>query len=198
MNLYCIRHGESEENIRSAHAGHYDSPLTEVGKAEALHLKKLLEEIKFDKVYSSDLSRAAETQRIAYPNDNVERLSLIREIDVGKEIERVSFEVLEKTYGESYKQNKDTYNFEPYGGENYDMLARRARAFLDILKEENLDNVAAFSHGGFINSVLGVVLNCKVTNVRAFSVNCGVSVFNYKNGIWRLVKWNMSADSSMN
>ena len=198
MNVYFIRHGESEENLRKAFAGQCDSLLTETGRIEALAVKSMLENINFDKVYSSDLLRAVETQKLALPCDNAEKLSLLREIDVGKKFERKTYAFLKETYGVSYEKDVADYNFIPYGGENYDMLEARVCEFLDMVKKENIENVAVFSHGGFINVVLGVILGCKVTNTKALSSNCGVSIFNYQNGNWKLAGWNISPGSGVN
>ncbi len=198
MNVYFVRHGESEENLRKAFAGHYDSLLTEDGRAEALAAKSMLENIKFDKVYSSDLLRAVETQKIALPYDNAEKLSLLREINVGEKFERKTYEFLKETYRDSYEVNVADYNFVPYGGEDYAMLERRVMEFLDLVKKEGFENVAVFSHGGFINAVLGVVLGCKVTNIKAMSSNCGVSIFNYQNETWKLAGWNISPNTGVN
>lgn len=197
MKLYMIRHGQSEANIGRMQAGQADSKLTEQGIRDAYGAKELLKAFTFDKVYSSDLSRAKITQEIAYPCENVIVTKMIREINVGKVLEHRTFVDCEKEYGKAYIQNRADYNFVPYGGENYEMLEKRAIEFLDIVKNAGGESVAAFSHGGFINAMLGCVLGCKVTNGKALSDNCGVSIFEYKEGKWSLRKWNTTADDKL-
>jgi len=192
VKLYMIRHGQSEENLRKAYSGQMDSRLTEQGEKDALGVRKVLQGISFDKVYSSDLSRAVRTQEIALPGIISEKLPLVREISVGN-LEGKKFEEL----GESFILNRSTYNFVPYGGENYEMLQERAKKFLEMMSKEDCDIVAVFSHGGFINVVLGCILGCRVTNENALSDNCGVSVFEYNDGRWALRKWNMTADDKL-
>jgi len=192
MKLYMIRHGQSEENLRKAYSGQMDSRLTEQGEKDALGVRKVLQGISFDKVYSSDLSRAVRTQEIALPGIISEKLPLVREISVGN-LEGKKFEEL----GESFILNRSTYNFVPYGGENYEMLQERAKKFLEMMSKEDCDKVAVFSHGGFINVVLGCILGCRVTNENALSDNCGVSVFEYNDSRWALRKWNMTADDKL-
>jgi len=192
MKLYMIRHGQSEENLRKAYSGQMDSRLTEQGEKDALGAREVLQGISFDKVYSSDLSRASRTQEIALPGIISEKLPLVREINVGN-LEGKKFEEL----GEGFVLNRSTYNFLPYGGENYEMLRERAKKFLEMMTKEECDIIAVFSHGGFINAVLGVILGCTVTNVNALSDNCGVSVFEYNDGRWALRKWNMTADDKL-
>jgi len=192
VKLYMIRHGQSEENLRKALSGQMDSRLTEQGEKDALGARKVLQGISFDKVYSSDLSRAVRTQEIALPGIISEKLPLVREISVGN-LEGRKFEELE----EGFVLNRSTYNFVPYGGENYEMLQERATKFLEIMAKEDCGIVAVFSHGGFINVVLGCILGCQVTNENALSDNCGVSVFEYNDGRWALRKWNMTADDKL-
>lgn len=196
MKLYMIRHGQSEENLRKALSGQMDSLLTEQGKKDALGVRKVLQGISFDKVYSSDLSRALRTQEIALPGITAEKLPLVREISVGNLEGRKSDEC-EKEYGESFLLNRSTYSFASYGGENYEMLQERAKKFLEMMSKEDCDIVAVFSHGGFINVVLGCILGCQVTNENALSDNCGVSIFEYNSGKWVLRKWNMTADDKL-
>ena len=192
MKLYMIRHGQSEANLGKAYSGQMDSRLTEQGEKDALGARKVLQGISFDKVYSSDLSRAVRTQEIALPGIISEKLPLVREISVGN-LEGKKFEEL----GESFVLNRSTYNFVPYGGENYEMLEERAKKFLEMMSKEDRDIVAVFSHGGFINVVLGCILGCRVTNENALSDNCGVSIFEYNSGKWVLRKWNMTADDKL-
>lgn len=64
--IYLVRHGESEANAgTSANEKHkFGSPLTEKGKAQAKKLAKILREVHFDAVFSSDLTRAVQTAEI--------------------------------------------------------------------------------------------------------------------------------------
>ena len=194
MKLYFVRHGQSVANVNHTHAGQMDSPLTENGRQDAMKAGKLLKTISFDKVYSSDLSRAKTTQEIAYPCDNVTVTQLLREINVGKGLENKTFEVCLEEFGPEYVTNRRAFNLKPYGGEDYEMLEERAKQFLNMVIRDKVECVVAFSHGGFIDAVLGCVLNCKVTTQNTLCDNCGISIFEYSNGTWKLRKWNLTAD----
>lgn len=194
MKLYFIRHGQSEANAGLMQAGQCNSKLTEQGRKDAFAAKEVLKNIKFDKVYSSDLSRAKITQEIAYPCEDVIVTELIREIKIGEVLEHKTFVWCEEKFGKDYVKNRGKFDFTPYGGENYEMLTERAVAFLDKAVKDGGECVAAFSHGGFINAVLGYVLGCQVIDGKALSDNCGVSIFEYRDGKWALRKWNMTAD----
>lgn len=62
--FYLIRHGESEWNVIKKRMGQLDSPLTPTGMKQAKKMAKLLKDIKFDALYSSDLGRADQTAQI--------------------------------------------------------------------------------------------------------------------------------------
>ena len=84
MKVFFVRHGQSIANLQKIYAGQSDVPLTEKGREEAAAIAPILASISFDRVYSSDLSRAIETQQIALPGVEADaRSPLIREYDVG-------------------------------------------------------------------------------------------------------------------
>ena len=79
MKLFMIRHGQTTANETVTYAGQTDAKLTELGKQQAAAIAPVLEGIPFDKVYSSDLSRAYVTQQLALPDYTATLLPLLRE-----------------------------------------------------------------------------------------------------------------------
>ena len=67
MKVYVVRHGESETNKIRHWTGWLDVALTEKGQNDALFARSVLENVHFDKVYTSDLIRAMQTAEIAIP-----------------------------------------------------------------------------------------------------------------------------------
>lgn len=65
LDLYFIRHGESQSNATPGLAAgtNYDAPLTELGhhQAKLLGERFKLENLSFDKIYSSTMTRAIQT-----------------------------------------------------------------------------------------------------------------------------------------
>lgn len=59
--LVLVRHGQSEWNALGKWTGWEDVALTDQGKAEARKAAESLEGLKFDKAYTSNLSRAQQT-----------------------------------------------------------------------------------------------------------------------------------------
>ena len=62
--LYLVRHGETEWNVKKINQGQSESALTEVGIEQAKETGEKLKHIKFDAIFSSDLSRTQRTAEI--------------------------------------------------------------------------------------------------------------------------------------
>ena len=60
IQVYVVRHGETEENRLGIIQGHIDTPLNQNGRDQAQRLSEELKSQEFTWAYSSDLSRAAE------------------------------------------------------------------------------------------------------------------------------------------
>ena len=83
MKLFLVRHGQTVTNATGCWTGWYDAPLTEQGREDAIRARGFLSDLSFDKVYSSDLSRARDTALLALPGCTPEQTPLLREINVG-------------------------------------------------------------------------------------------------------------------
>ncbi len=181
MKLFMIRHGQTTANETVTYAGQTDAKLTEKGKQQAAAIAPVLKDIPFDKVYSSDLSRAYVTQQLALPGYTATLLPLLREYDVGRVVGMNWNEAAEK-YGPF---NSD---YSCVGGENTDMVCDRVRKFLDILEKDPCDYAAAFCHNGVMKCMLRLILgDCNTAAVE--NGNCNIAVFEYKNGTWKLLSW---------
>ncbi|CAG5113998.1 Oidioi.mRNA.OKI2018_I69.chr2.g8083.t1.cds [Oikopleura dioica] len=94
LNLYLIRHGETSYNKAGILQGQLDIPLSEIGRDQenaSTHERQRLAEAKVlpkaDLVYSSPLSRALETAKIATNDIGEERIicdDLLKEKGMGK------------------------------------------------------------------------------------------------------------------
>lgn len=189
MKLYMIRHGESQTNLEKRFTGQADAPLTEKGIEDAKAAGRKLESLHFDRIYSSTLSRAAETARIALDCEPVQ-LDLIKELSVGS-LEWRTIAECEAEYGEALWKHRNAYNYTPYGGENESQIAGRARDFLTMLENDPCDQVAAFSHAGFITCVLTQVLGVSFNRKFVKCLNGSVAVFEYRDGRWMLECWGL-------
>ena len=185
MKVYLVRHGESVANLEGRHAGWWDAALTEKGEADARRAGSLIRHLKFDKVYSSDLTRAMQTQKLALPGIEGEPVELLREINLGALGGRIMQEC-EAEYGERYLQDRETFEFTAYGGENWDQLRGRMAAFLRKLEQCDYEKVGIFFHGNAMQALIqeatGIHLPC--------CANGAVTVLECRKQRWRLKLWN--------
>lgn len=190
MRIYVIRHGQSEANLKSAHAGWAQVPLTEKGHAQARAIQPRLKKLHFDKVIVSDLLRAKQTAENALPDYAYEYDWRIREIGVGDLAGKLVSDC-EAKLGETYIRNRQNRDFTAYGGENLEMMQQRIASFMDDLTHEPENaQIAVVCHEGAICGMLCHVLQCQSNRLAARSDNCSISVFTYKSGEWTLNKWN--------
>ena len=185
MKMFMIRHGESEANFRKEHVGWGQVPLTEKGQEDARLAGEILKNYSFDKVYSSDLIRAMQTQKIALPNEVAELSELIREQDVGR-LSGKRFEDCETELGEMYLELRSIRDFRTFGGEDKPTHLERVKRFMDMLTTKNDQTVAVFAHAGTIYRAFDLSLPPDVE--RIFPKNCGIFLFEFDGEKWDFIK----------
>ena len=189
MRVYFVRHGESEANLNKTFAGQTDVKLTDKGRSQAEAVRPILADIAFDKVYSSDLSRAYDTQAIALPGYEAEKLPQLREINVGNLVGKSIVAVAAANGGVTPTANTGDYT--PYGGENWQMMDARIGAFLKMLEQQTYENVAVFAHRGVLMSVLRNVLGiATLPSGLILCDNCAVNVVEFDGKAWRVLALN--------
>ena len=194
MKLFLVRHGQTTGNVAGLIYGQVDYPLTQKGRDQAAAIRPVLEKLQFDRVYSSDLSRAMETQQIALPGIEGIRTPLLREFDVGN-LTNVSYADAEARYSQQLEE-APTNGYDWFGGESYDEILARMRAFLDILEADPCENVIAFTHNGMLGFMLQLVLGVKFSRTAVASANCAIQVFQFDGEQWKLLAWNYMSEIS--
>ena len=185
MKVFFIRHGQSEANVGKFHSGQSDVKLTELGKEQAKAIAPILESITFDRVYTSDLSRAVDTQQLALKDAKVDlRSPMIREYNVGS-IERLPHGTV------NVLNSNGDRDYTPYGGENHEMVISRLKEFLQkYIENDNCKNVAIFTHYGVMNAMMNLLIG-KTSHFIEFPINnCYILVFEYLDGKWSLFSFN--------
>jgi len=189
MKLYMIRHGESTANFEKRHSGWAQVPLTEKGEADGRRAGELLANLTFDKIFSSDQRRAMQTCALALPDRmDVEYTPLLRETNVGLLQDQLMADCREK-YGEPYLNSRKARDFTPFGGENSAMHLERVRVFSERVIAGGWESVAAFCHGGTIDSMLEIAHGAEARASAGNLCNGSVTVFSYEDGVWTMEKW---------
>ncbi len=160
MEIYFIRHGETIWNLEKKFQGLLDSPLTEKGINQAKLLGKKLENINFDKFYSSPLKRANDTanyikgkreQEIEIFKDFIEMSFGNIEGEKIEEFEKIYSEELNYFYKEPLKYNPKDFNGESFL-EVRDRVTKGLKKFIEINK--NYERVLVVSHGATLKVLL--------------------------------------------
>lgn len=160
--LILLRHGQSTWNLENKFTGWIDVPLTEQGEKEARRAGEHLKGVKIDKAYTSVLSRAIETLRIA--------LEAACQTDVPTEYDQA---INERMYGdlqgldkaetakkfgdEQVKLWRRSYDIAPPNGESLKDTAARA---LPYFREKILPDVKAgktvlvSAHGNSLRAIV--------------------------------------------
>lgn len=190
MNVYFVRHGQSEANAARMYSGWSHVPLTEKGLADAAKAGKIMQSVHFDKVYSSDLLRARQTCETALPGVKYETDALLREISTGILTGTSHFAAVEK-YGEAHKVCTAARDYSRYGGESHEMHCARVDKFMKNLEENAVDgNVAIFCHDGTCKAILRYVLGVDFHPYRVTNENGSVNVVTWNGQGWFLKRWN--------
>lgn len=154
VDVYLVRHGEVEANVRQVLAGRSDSPFTAAGLRHPETLAAALSSVPFAKIYTSPIRRARETaerlRAALAPALPLEEVWAIAEIDAG-EFEGLRFEEVRarvRGFGQT-----DDYRYP--GGESWGDVQKRALAFVYGLERRHPgEAVLLVTHAGVIASVV--------------------------------------------
>ena len=160
MKLLLIRHGQSVANTEGRLQGQFDSPLTELGRDQALALARRLAREKWvlSAIYASDLVRAAETADILAAELNAPLVfdKRLREYDVGVLTGLIWAEIesLHPDIWRALHQGRGWGHIP--GEEGAETLRTRLAAMLSDIQSnhDGGENVALVSHGGSLGMLL--------------------------------------------
>ncbi|MBP2033642.1 alpha-ribazole phosphatase [Clostridium algifaecis] len=183
MNLYFVRHGETEANNKKLYYGKIDEDLTHKGISQAKKASIMLKKIEFDSIFLSTKKRSLQTASIIV-NGNAKRFIVdnrIDEMDMGK-FEGKNYKDIEKLYPEEWKNwCNDWKNASPPDGESYTQFYLRVKEFMDYLLTLKNENILVVTHAGVIKSIYCYVLNNNVDLFWKFaSQNGDISIIKYE------------------
>lgn len=193
LTVYVIRHGETEANKNGVFQGHLDVPLSKKGYMQAERVAEALKDVRFDAVYSSDLSRAYETARaiMRYHNCSLIADQRLREVNGGLLQGLTDLEITER-FPEFRKEFVESrYTARRPGGESFaDLDERVQRAMADLLswnQDKPEATICVVSHGGAIRSILKLAEPDPEFS-RAVVGNCSISVLRHDGEGWKILK----------
>ncbi len=187
MEIFLVRHGETAWNRQRRLQGRTDIPLNDTGLAEARKAAKALQDVAFDRIFTSPLQRARKTAEIIRGSREIPITAenLLTEVSFGIG-EGICLHSVALGGGDSPAQAsqgnagapqtsdpaeeklrlavlrffRDPGHYEPVAGaESITEVKARALAFLDVLRslEGSCEHVLVTAHGGIIRAILDVI-----------------------------------------
>jgi len=158
--LYLLRHGDIVGSEKKRYIGQTDAALSSKGLCQAAWWKDELAHVEFEKVYSSDLSRALDTARIVsgLSGSDVQTTPYLREIDLG-DWDGETVEHIKKRFPDAWEERgRHLQHFRPPNGENFqDLHDRVIPVFLKITAVVH-GNLLVVAHAGVNRMILCHVL----------------------------------------
>ncbi len=148
MNLFAIRHGETEWSLSGRHTGVTDIPLTGSGRRRAEALRPVLAKETFDLVLVSPLERARETCALAGLGDSAVVAPDLREWNYGE------FEGLTPKQIQDVRPDWMLFRHGCPGGETPEQVGIRVDRLIARARAVN-GNIALFSHGHLLRVLAG-------------------------------------------
>ena len=182
--LVLLRHGQSEWNKRNLFTGWVDIPLSPKGVKEAMAAGKVISDIHFSVIYTSNLIRAQMTAMLAMCEHGTDEIPVFlhegKDYEVHSEETKkkcipviVATELNERMYGDLQGLNKDetrkkfgdeqvkiwrrSYDVPPPNGESLEICANRTIPYFKkkIMPHlEKGENVLISAHGNSLRSII--------------------------------------------
>ena len=185
--LWLIRHGETAWSLSGEHTGRTDVPLTDEGQRRAAALGALLRGHNFAQVFSSPLSRARETCRIAGLADSAQLDDDLLEWDYGQYEGLTTLEIRRTT------PDWTVWNNGVPGGETIEDVAARARRVIARTVSAGGDS-ALFAHGHFLRVLAACWLKVSPAMGACFSLGtASLSILGHERETPVIIRWNQAS-----
>lgn len=153
MDLFLVRHGETQENADGINQGWLDTELNETGRLQAETAAKAFNE-DIDAIFSSDLKRSVQTAekfRQKYPDTPYFEDGRLRERNFGdaqgKRKDRQDWEVFWASNNTISIPNAETLN----------EFTKRVKEFIESIRELPYQRILIVTHGGTINRISHII-----------------------------------------
>ncbi|MEE3420414.1 MAG: histidine phosphatase family protein [Lachnospiraceae bacterium] len=188
MKIWITRHGQTDLNHAKLMQGRTDAPLNATGIRQAEEAHKKIEDVHFDAVYASPLSRAMRTAAIigGVPENEVIVDERLIEVDFGN-YEKKKYYLL----GPAMTLYWLAPNVFPVPGtvEPISSMVERSSSFLRELEQKDYENVLVTCHGGIIRALCGYMED-RPNGIRwhPHPRNCEIRVYESVGGKHKLLK----------
>ncbi len=190
IELWLVRHGETEWSLDGRHTSWTDIPLTEHGRQRALELRDYLTGKKFSAVFVSPRQRARATCEIAGYGDVAVIDDNLQEWNYG-ESEGKTTPQMREIHGPNWSVWIDPI----IGGESVEHVGERADAMIarSLAAAPSGGAVALFAHAHILRILAARWIGLPAVGGRLFGLSTGsVSVLGFERETRVISKWNRS------
>lgn len=193
LQVYLVRHGETQWNAERRIQGHSDSPLTEKGEQQAWQVAERAKALGITHIIASDLGRTRRTAEIIAElcGCGITLDSRLRELDMGV-LEKRNLETLtEEEEGWRRQLVNGTAGGRIPGGESMQELADRMHAALaTTLALPQGSRPMIVSHGMALGCLVSTILGLPAYAERRLRLrNCSISRIDYQDSAWLASGW---------
>jgi broad specificity phosphatase PhoE len=188
LQLWLIRHGETEWSLSGAHTSRTDIPLTARGQERAAKICDYLAHRTFSLVLTSPMQRARETCRIAGYGEAAQVEENLREWDYGIYEGRTTAEIRQQ------QPDWSIWDAAPPEGEPVEHVAARAQLVIDRAAKAG-GQVALFAHAHVLRILAATWLGQPARAGSLFALGTGsVSTLGYERETRVISTWNRSLE----
>lgn len=196
MNIYLVRHGETDWNRATKLQGQVDIDINENGVAQAEKAAKRLEQVPFERVFCSPLTRARHTAGILIGERDIPLTTddRLKEINFGKWEGTLDRVALANPAVPIYDFFKRPGSYAPGAdAESFTQLYARSHDFVEkvlIPLENQVETVLVVAHGALNRSILNPIAGVPVSDFWHFRMgNCATAVIECKDGKLKLLDY---------
>jgi len=185
MNIWLIRHGETEWSLSGAHTGRTDLPLTASGEKKAERIRDVLAGHSLALVLTSPLERARRTCEIAGLGAEAQIDPNLMEWDYGDYEGRTTDEIRKERPGWSLFRD---------GVPNGETVAQVGARALDVIDRavQSDGDVALFAHGHILRIIGACWLELPAEDGKLFYLNtAGIGVLGFERETRVIQRWNV-------
>ncbi|MDE3021093.1 MAG: histidine phosphatase family protein [Pseudomonadota bacterium] len=187
VQLWLVRHGETEWSLSGAHTSHTDISLTEEGRKQARSLVDRLQHRTFSLVLTSPMQRARETCNIAGYGNKAQVEEALLEWDYGIYEGRTTFEIRNQHPGWSVWKDGTP------DGESLEQVEHRARAVIDRCVAAGGQSLL-FAHAHILRVMAACWLDLPAQAGQLFVLSAGsLSKLGYERETRALLGWNQAS-----
>ncbi|MFC3931412.1 histidine phosphatase family protein [Streptococcus dentapri] len=200
MRLYFVRHGKTQWNLEGRFQGaNGDSPLLEQSIRDLTELGRYLSDIRFDKIYTSDLKRAKETALIINKENrfstDIFPEKALREWGLGR-LEGHKISTVTSIYPkqmQAFRHNLAKFDNTFFGAESVYQATQRVAKFVAGLDYQTDQNVLLVGHGACFTAAINYLLGLEPAQLRENGGldNGSLTILDSPDGQhFELIRWN--------